>query len=568
MSGTATAAATYSVEAISGGYRLELGAVRIEALEITRTGRRVHVAVSVYDDGALAHRDRLDLASAAQRTRFVGKLNGASVVVTDKVLLALDEAIRQSPPPDTTAACTSALDLIERGDRTQPLHPAQDIVDGVLWYGCAVGGGVALITSERKGHNADEMPSGLSLRHTDPGPSALSRDALTEWLTGTGTGSIAGAIDGVAAFFRRYMVFRDPRDPDWLAAWTAATWCYRAFPYFAYVSVRSPGPRCGKTRLLGLLQRVSFNASPIMTYPTEAQLYREAYRTGGTQLLDEVETLRGDKEKFETLITVLNAGFQRGQTVPRLEKRGERYVSVHYDVYAPRVLAGIGALKDVLEDRTLPVFLLRRLLDEPVMRLTRTVTAEAQALRDRCGLACLTRIGDIVTAYDQAPALLEQQGVDDRAVDLWAPVVAVALVADAEDGGSRVHAVLAVAHDASRLRDAEADGGQAARLLDALDWVRQAHGEQMTPNDLLAALQTRPGWGFVKSTRRLAGLLNPLGLFREQVREGTRRSWYYTLKPTALADLRRRYTPQDSEPSPLVPVPSAQAISEPESARS
>jgi hypothetical protein len=563
MNGNA-AAATYSVEAIPGGYRLELGAVRVEAMEITRTGRRLQAAISVYDDGALAHRDRLDLTSAAQRTRFVGKLNGVSVAVTDKVLLALDEAIRQSPPPDTTAACTSALDLIERGDRTQPLHPAQDVADGVLWYGCAVGGGVALITSERKGHNADEMPSGLSLRHTDPGPSALSRDALTEWLTGTGTGSVAGAIDGVAAFFRCYMVFRDPRDPDWLAAWTAATWCYRAFPYFAYVSVRSPGPRCGKTRLLGLLQRVAFNASPIMTYPTEPQLYREAYRTGGTQLLDEVETLRGDKEKFETLITVLNAGFQRGQTVPRLEKRGERFIPVHYDVYAPRVLAGIGALKDVLEDRTLPVFLLRRLPDESVTRLTRTVTAEAQALRDRCGLACLSRIGDIVTACDQAPALLEQQGVDDRAVDLWAPVVAVALVAEAEDGGRRVQGVLAVAHDASRLREAEADGGQTARLLDALEWVRQVHGDQVKPNDLLASIQSRPGWGFVKSTRRLAGLLNPLGLFREQVREGARRQWYYTLKATTLADLRRRYAPQDPEPSPQAPSPSPEATSEPE----
>ena len=31
-----------------------------------------------------------------------------------------------------------------------------------------------------------------------------------------------------------------------------------------------------------------------------------AARTGGVQLLDEVETLRGDKDRFDALISVLN----------------------------------------------------------------------------------------------------------------------------------------------------------------------------------------------------------------------------------------------------------------------
>jgi len=553
---TPTDTRTYQIDPLpGGGYRLELGAVRLEATEIQRAGRRLQAAVSLYEGRTLLHRDRVDLSAAPQRARFLGML--PDDLVTEKELLALDEAIRQSPPPDTRAAAASALELIERGDRTQPLHPAQDLVEGVLWYGSAVGGGVALITSERKGYNAINMPDGLSLRHSDPGPLTLSRDALVEWLTGTGTASVARAVDGLAAFYRRYVVFRDVRDPAWLAAWNLATWCYRAFAYFPYISVRSPGPRCGKTRLLGLFQRTAFNASSIMTYPTEAQLYREAYRTGGTQLLDEVEKLRGDKDKFETLIMVLNAGFQRGQTVPRFEKRGEQFVSVPYEVYAPRVLAGIEALKDVLEDRTLPVFLLRRLPNEPIARLTRTATAEAQALRDQCGLACLSRIVDILVAYDQAPSLLEQQGVDDRAVDLWAPVLAIALVADAEDEGRRAPGVLAVAHEVSRLREAEADGGQTARLIDALDRIRQAHGGRIKPNDLLAALQAQPGWGFVRSTRRLAGLLNPLGLFREQIREGARRQWYYMLGNATLTDLRGRYTPQDVESPPVAPtVPS------------
>jgi hypothetical protein len=91
--------------------------------------------------------------------------------------------------------------------------------------------------------------------------------------------------------------------------------------------------------------------------PTEAQLFRGAATTGGARLFDEIEGLGGDKERADALIAVLNVGFERGGVVTRLEKRGERFEEQRYEVYAPRALAGIAALKDVLADRALPVFM-------------------------------------------------------------------------------------------------------------------------------------------------------------------------------------------------------------------
>jgi hypothetical protein len=52
-------------------------------------------------------------------------------------------------------------------------------------------------------------------------------------------------------------VLPDRRTALWLAAWTLATWCYRAFQVFPYLSIRSAEKRCGKSRLLGLLAYVS-----------------------------------------------------------------------------------------------------------------------------------------------------------------------------------------------------------------------------------------------------------------------------------------------------------------------
>jgi len=45
----------------------------------------------------------------------------------------------------------------------------------------------------------------------------------------------------------------------------------------------------------------------------------------------------------------------------------------------------------------------------------------------------------------------------------------------------------------------------------------------------------------VKSTRRLANFMNPLGIVRQQVRAGGRRRWCYVLQADQLSDLPARY---------------------------
>ncbi len=450
-------------------------------------------------------------------------------------------SLAECEPGDAAPAGPAPLDLLRRGETVQWLHPAQDVVDGVLWYGLPVGDSLVLVNSTRQAYRADQLPEGLALRHTDPGPSSVSREAAVQWLAGGETGSLAATLDGVADHLQRYVSFRDPRGHRWLAAWAIGTWCYRAFRVYPYLSIRSAEKRCGKSRLLHLLSRVVFNASPVTAHPTEAQLYRSAARTGGVQLFDEVETLRGDRERFDALISVLNVGFERGGVVTRLERRGRLFVETPCEVYAPRVLTGINGLKETLEDRAIPLFMFRRRREEPIARMTADTESEARRLRDGASLACLGHIGAIGVEYANAPTELQRVGIDDRAVDLWSPLLAVAAAADREDAGARAQELITLAQELSRLRDADQETGEAARALEALEAIRAAHGERITPGELLEALRARPGWARVGSTKRLAGLLNPLGFWRQQVSDGVRRRWVYVLDPAQLEDLRARY---------------------------
>ncbi len=450
----------------------------------------------------------------------------------------------------TEEKTAGAIELLERGETARTLHPAQDVADGILYYGFQHEKDLVVVTSRRETFRADQAPAGLGLRHAEPGPSCISRAAALQWLTKGTRGSVAKVLDDLAAFYARYAVFRDKHDPLLLAAWTLGTYCYRAFKGFPYLHLRSATRRCGKTRVLNLIALVGFNAGPPTTIPTEAQLYRAAERTGGVQLFDEMDKLRGDQERFEAVISVLNTGFEAGGVVMRLERRGERFVEIPYATYAPRALAGLSGLKDTLEDRVLPVFMLRKRRNEPVARLTRVVEAEGQKLRDQCALAALDRIRDIVSAYEVAHGLLDSKAIDDRAVDLWNPLVALALVADAEGegAGDRTARLLALARDLARVRDADAEEGTTPRLIEALVATREAKGEIVTPTELLAAIRER-GLDWIRSTRALAGQLESLGLFSGRVKREGKVFRAYTLDPDVLADLRARWVSSPSAAS-------------------
>src|SRR5439155_18284197 len=89
----------------------------------------------------------------------------------------------------------SALDLLERAGSVRVLHPAQDVLDSVLWYGLPVDGALVAITSTRHAHRGDQLPEEIALRHGDPGPSTVSRELAVRWLTIGESGSIARTLD-------------------------------------------------------------------------------------------------------------------------------------------------------------------------------------------------------------------------------------------------------------------------------------------------------------------------------------------------------------------------------------
>ena len=447
----------------------------------------------------------------------------------------------QEPPPD-------ALALLEHFEQVRRVHPAQDFIEGVLAYGIPIADSLLFVTSERKLLRVDELPDNLSVHNRGFDLCRFSREGVVAFLSGA-TVSGHHLLMELREFFSRFIKFRDPRHAFLLATWTMGTYVYRVVRVFPYLAFRSPVKRCGKSRALDVLSLVCFNASPRTTSPTEAQLFRGPAKNGGTLLLDEVEGQRGDKDTYKDLLAVLNSGFESGGVVTRLLKtRHGDYEEISFPTYAPRGLAGISRLAETLEDRAILLFMARKLREEKVERFSPSrLQTEAQALRDKCYTWALIRSADLAEVYDAGifPIL---EGLDDRARDLWEPLISIALLADAEavaDGGKPEFAneLAALALDLAGVRD-EGDS-VTAKLIETLLATVKMHGrEAFTPTELFIHLKGR-GFDWIKSTRSLAGLLNPLGFVstpdKVQIEGRWKSARLYHLRKQDLNDLYHRY---------------------------
>jgi hypothetical protein len=171
-------------------------------------------------------------------------------------------------------------------------------------------------------------------------------------------------ISRIEQYARRYCMLPEAAYLP-LSIWCLATYLTGCFDSFPYLAILSPMPRCGKTRLLEVVELLSKNAWRGVA-PTPASTYR-MMETNPTLLLDEVEALKAGNKASETqlaLLAILNGGYRKGATAPRCDKG---HNLIHFPVYGPKAFAAIGSLPGTLMDRSIVI---------PMQRKTKTQKVE------------------------------------------------------------------------------------------------------------------------------------------------------------------------------------------------
>lgn len=220
---------------------------------------------------------------------------------------------------------------------------------------------------------------------------------------------------------RRYCVLPGDHELVAVTLWVVLTHLVAEFDYAPRLVIRSAEKRSGKSRLLEVIDALAY--SPLRAVnATVAYIFRSLTADPPpTLLFDECDTIFGSKkvaENNEELRGLLNAGFQRGLTFGRTV--GPNHVTQEFATFAMAALAGIGRMPETIEDRGVVVKMKRRTPGEVVhpYRLGRD-GPKLNKMRDRIAEWANEVRGEVHDEYPDLP-------VDDRAADLWEPLVRVA----------------------------------------------------------------------------------------------------------------------------------------------
>jgi len=243
-------------------------------------------------------------------------------------------------------------------------------------------------------------------------------DFLPHWKVEPWPDPVDGAalLNELRRHFNRYAV--TPKHGDVvLALWPLHTWVFDCFDITPYLVVTSPTRSCGKTLVMTLLYWLCGRGKRNDSM-SKAAIFRSVDRDKPTLVLDEVGWVVDQKDDRQG---ILCGGFERNGYVEICEGEGASINSRLYSTYGPKVFGLIGKLTPTLMDRSIEINIQRKMSREKVESLRRRDNDQHRVLRQKCLRWANDNRAALAAIEVRPPA-----GLDDRAFDIWEPLLSIA----------------------------------------------------------------------------------------------------------------------------------------------
>lgn len=414
-----------------------------------------------------------------------------------------------------------------------------------LWFGCGDGTNGVIVYSDG------------GLRIAKSGCIRTRLDSRTVDQFRSDPPQVEDPFGRVEAILTTHVHFDDPRLYGLVALWIIGTYVHSIFSHYGYLFFHSVLPRSGKTRLLELLNHLAFEASPPLNAPTPAAI-RESAANGGTLLLDTLERWRDKStESYSAAMELLDAGFRNGGVAAKMVQSADgQWKKKEFQIFAPYAMAGIRreSLSDTALDRAFVVEMHRKSISVKKHKYSYdTCEVQCEPLRGDLYLWALRNAGRVAAIY-QDHALedeLDALALNDRAADIWHPILSIARTLEVEP--QVWERLISLAKEMGGDPEALEDERQLA-VVRALRKATE-HGRLVaTTSDLSAQLRALGIVGI-----NLHALLTEFGFRQKSVRlkKGPRRAWELT--NSRLAQLEQelrsgsRVEPIDGSPDLVEP---------------
>ena len=378
-------------------------------------------------------------------------------------------------------------------------------------------------------------------------------------------------LDEIVRNLTRFVVL--PRfAPETLALWIVHTYAFQLRDVTTYIGLESPAHRCGKSTLVTVLSELA-NRAVVASNVSSPAFYRVIEQIQPTLLIDEADTFMHGNEQLRG---ILNSGYQKKtayvlRAVNQVSQNPASAASptphsafptphsssglANFSCWCPKVIARIGALPATLADRCI-VFRMQR--KTPNEQCERVRNLNAYPLKQQCARFVADHATAIAAAQPQIPPEL-----NDRAADIWEPLLAIADLAGGNWPALARQAAVALAAAA---QDTNPIG---SLLLDIFLLFATNNIDRVFSHGLVQALNAysdRP-WTAIRKGKPmtdiwLAQQLQPYGIRPRNLRiNGTQAKGYLQ---EDMLDAFRRYIPRselaarlaESKPTASDPSPS------------
>jgi hypothetical protein len=313
--------------------------------------------------------------------------------------------------------------------------------------------------------------------------------------------ALAAAIGGTKDLPGYMVLSADGRDGA--ALWAVHTFCIGFTQYSPRLVVRSPDMRCGKTRLIEILERLTWRPKR-SDNTTMSAMFRLIDRHQPTVLLDEVDGFLSKHDQDGSFRSLINSGYRKGTVITRnVRGPGDDFEPRDFGAFAPMALAGIGSHQAAtVLDRAVIIHLTRRLPHEPIKPFDLNNTSDLDELARKIKRWVDDHAEDLRATAPTLPA-----GLFNRTADVWGLLIRIAEVA----GERWAERARALALAAAQIADTD----QTSQLVLLLGDLRAIFGEreEMFTTDLIKALieiEPRPWARF----HRNGNAISPSGLAR------------------------------------------------------
>jgi hypothetical protein len=240
----------------------------------------------------------------------------------------------------------------------------------------------------------------------------------------------AAVLNAVRAYLTKFVAYPSKHAAVAHTLWIAHAHLMSAWDSTPRIAFLSPEPASGKSRALEVTEPLVPNAV-LASNVSSAYLFRRCGSDEGppTVLFDEIDTIFGPKAKeHEDIRNFLNSGHRRGVKFGRCVMIGNRAETEDIEGFAAVALAGLGWLPDTILTRSVVIRMRRRLASEPVTPWRHRVHAPVgKELGKRLASWAGTVMGEAEKTHPAMP-----DGVEDRAADVWEPLLVVADLAGGE----------------------------------------------------------------------------------------------------------------------------------------